>query len=85
MLIPDVSDEQPVGSNVSTSSGASSSRVLPRVEAGDVLVSWDDFAGWKLRTQRLIRFYGIMSVDDVVAPDFEDQAIMILSARLSLM
>ena len=36
--IPDVSEEQPVGSNGSMNSGASSSRVLPRVETGDVLV-----------------------------------------------
>ena len=85
-LIPDVSEEQPVGSNGSggsSGSGASSSRVLPRVEAGDVLASWDSFGSWKLRTSRLIRFYGAMTVEGVVAPEFKDQAIMILAARLS--
>ena len=77
--IPDVSDEKPVGSNASTSSGASSSRVLP----SDVLMAWDGCGSWKLKTARLIPFYGIMSVEGVVAPDYEDQAIMILAARLS--
>ena len=71
-LIPDVSEEQPVGSNGSMHSGASSSRVLPRVAAGDVLVSWDTFGSLNLRTARLIRFYGDMTIDGAVAPEFED-------------
>ena len=33
----------PTRSNPSNMSVASSSRVLPRVEAGDILTSWDEF------------------------------------------
>ena len=62
-VVPDVSDEKPVGSAASTLSDASSSRVLPRVEAGDAHTAWDEFGSWKLQTARLIRFYGIMSVE----------------------
>lgn len=32
---------------------------------------------------RLIRFYGRMSVEGVVSPEYEDQAVMIVSARSS--
>ena len=80
--MPDVSEQEPVGSDATNASGASPSRVLPRVEAGDVLMAWDGFGSRKLKTARLIRFYGAMSVEGVIAPDYEDQAIMILTARL---
>ena len=80
--MPDGSEEKHVGSDATTASNASSSRVLPRVEAGDVLLACDGFGNWKLKTGRLIRFYGAMSMEGVIAPDYEDQAI-ILTARLS--
>ena len=62
---------------------ACSSQVLPWVEVGDVLTLWEEFADWKQHTTRLIQFYGGMSVEGVVSPEYEDQALMIASARLS--
>ena len=78
--MPDGLEGKPVGSNAITASTVSSSRVLSRVEAGDVLLAWDGFGSWKLKTAHLIRFYGAMSAEGVIAPDYEDQAIMVLSA-----
>ena len=62
---------------------ASSSQVLPRVEAGDVLTSWEQLCKWKQRTTRLIPFYGGMSVEGVISPDYEDQPLMMVSASMS--
>ena len=67
----------------SNMSVACSSQVLPWVEVGDVLTLWEEFADWKQHTTRLIQFYGGMSVEGVVSPEYEDQALMIASARLS--
>ena len=50
----------PGGSNASNMSIASPSRFLPRVEIGDILNSWEEFADWKQRTSRLLWFYGGM-------------------------
>ena len=75
-------DLNPVGS-FSSASMISYSGALPRVEAGDVLSSWDNFGSWQRKNARTIRFFGAMSADGVVAPDFESHAHMILTARLA--
>ena len=90
--MPEGSEENPVkipveggpgGSTTSNNSIASPSRVLPRVEAGDVLNSWEKFAEWKQRTSRMLWFYGGMTEDGVVTTENSVQSLMILSARLS--
>ena len=66
--MPEGSEQIPVeggpgGSNMSGNmSMASPSRVLPRVEVGDVFNSWEEFAEWKQKTSRLLWFYGGMSL-----------------------
>ena len=90
--MPEGSEEMPVkipaeggpgGSTSSNASIASPSRVLPRVEAGDVLNSWEEFAEWKQRTSRMLWFYGGMTEDGVVTTENSVMSLMILSARLS--
>ena len=86
--MPEGSEQIPVeggpgGSMSSNMSIASPSRVLPRVEAGDVLNSWEEFVEWKQKTSRLLWFYGGMSPEGVVSSENEVQSLMILSARLS--
>ena len=73
----------PGGSNDTNMSIASPSRVLPRVEVGDILNSWEEFADWKQLTSRLLWFYVGMSPEGVVLLENEVQSPMILSARLS--
>ena len=79
--VPDVSGDL-VGS-ASNLSVASPSRILPRVEAGEVLTSWELFGSWKTRTALMLRFYCAMAPEGVVSPEYEDQAMIILTARLS--
>ena len=81
LLSPVGSD--PVESCNSNMVDASSARVLPRVEAGSVLTSWQEFDDWKQRTTLLLRFYGGMSVEGVMSPDYEGHALITFSARLS--
>ena len=69
--MPEGSEENPVvggpgGSNMSSNNYiASPSRVLPRVEVGDILNSWEEFAEWKQRTSRLLWLLNILSALDV--------------------
>ena len=81
LLIPFGSD--PVESCNGNMFDASLARVLPRVEAGSVLTSWQEFGDWKQRTTLRIRFYGGMSVEGVISPDYEGCALITFSARLS--
>ena len=68
----------PGGLNMSGNmSIASPSRVLPRVEAGDVLKSWEEFAEWKQKTTCLLWFYGGMSPEGVVSTKNEVHSLIL--------
>ena len=73
----------PAGSYVCNMSVASSSRVLPRVEAGDILISKEELGKWKQRTSLAHPILWWHVSEGVVSPEYKEQALMIVNVRLT--